>query len=57
VAVRNDFGNHPPFVRGTRWEGLRIEQESFRSSRSRAITPGGKDPSPGTTPAATWLTS
>src|SRR6266478_257409 len=43
LTARHNFGNHSPFVRGTRRERLWIQQERFRSSRSSAITPGGKD--------------
>src|ERR1700752_2763202 len=43
LTARNNFGNHSPFVSGTRRERLWIQQERLRSSRSSAITPGGKD--------------
>src|ERR1700731_3135532 len=43
LTARHNFGNHSPFVRGTRRERLWIQQEGLRSSRSSAITPGGKD--------------
>src|SRR6266853_2988290 len=43
LAVRHNFGNHSPFICGTRRERLWVEQERLRSSRSGAITPRGKD--------------
>jgi hypothetical protein len=42
-TIRHNLCNHSPFVRGFRRERLWVEQERFRSSRPRAITPGGKD--------------
>src|SRR5580704_15014428 len=42
-TVRHNFGNHSPFICGTRRERLWVQQECLRSSCSRAITPGGKD--------------
>src|ERR1700693_4287252 len=43
LTARHNFGNHSPFVSGTRRERLWVQQERLRSSRSSAITPGGKD--------------
>ena len=43
LTVRNDLGNHPPFIGSTRRERLWVEQERLGPSRSSAITPSGKD--------------
>src|SRR5580698_1886965 len=43
LTVRNDLGNHPPFIRSTRREGLWVEQERLCPSRSSAIAPRGKN--------------
>src|ERR1700739_32997 len=43
LTVRDDFGNHSPFVCGTGRKRLWVQQESLRSSRSTGIPPGGKD--------------
>src|SRR5258708_14679560 len=42
-SVRHNFGNHAPFVRGTRCQRLWIQQERLRSPRTSAITPRSKD--------------
>src|SRR5207302_7210358 len=52
LTVRHNLGNHSPFVRGLRPERLWIQQERLRSSRSRAITPRGKDSVTGRDPRA-----
>src|ERR1700719_690949 len=41
--MRHNFGNHSPFICGTRRERLWVEQERLRSSCSGAITPGGEN--------------
>src|SRR5579864_3039236 len=43
LTAQHNFSNHSPFVSGTRREWLWVQQERLRSSRSSAITPGGKD--------------
>src|SRR5580658_2638509 len=43
LTVRYNFGNYSPFLRGTRRKRLWVQQERLRSSRSGAVTPGGKD--------------
>src|SRR5579862_24181 len=43
LTARHHFSNHSPVVSGTRRERLWVQQERLRSSRSSAITPGGKD--------------
>src|SRR5258708_10070681 len=43
LTVRNDFGNHPPFIRSTRREGLWVEQKRLCPSRSSAIASRGKN--------------
>src|SRR4029077_15401672 len=43
LAVWHNFGNHSPFICGTRRYRLWIQQECLRSSCSGAITPGGED--------------
>src|SRR5271170_6894321 len=43
LTVRDDFGNHSPFVGSSRRYRLWVEQKCLRSSCSRAITPRGKD--------------
>src|SRR6202011_222040 len=43
LTARHNFGNHSPFVRGTRRERLWIQQEGLCSPCASAITPCGKD--------------
>src|ERR1700730_8848941 len=50
LTVRHNLGNYSPFACSTRRQRLRVEQERLRSSRSRAITPGGKDSVTGSNP-------
>jgi hypothetical protein len=46
LAILNDFGNNAPFVGRTRGKRSRVKQESFCTSGSRTVTPGGKDSIP-----------
>src|ERR1700739_2473070 len=43
LAIRHNFGNHSPFIGRASRERLWIKKERLRSSRSRAITPGGEN--------------
>ena len=43
LPVRDNLSHHSPFVRNPRAQWLWVQQERLCSSRSSALTPGGKD--------------